>query len=375
MDDSKTIYTNDGISIPYLEKKAENFLDKTTFIFGGTGSGKTTIIEEIMWMCKDKIPNYIVIVPQTSAELYRKKLPDRCIKDDLTKKMLIKIWNRQTDMTKCYNIAKDPKVLESLFNKVGNKQANLMIQAVNISANSHIDKIRRRTDLNFAQKRAQETAIEVSRSEAIRQIYKDTIRDNKDLLMKKNLSMMEETAVEYLDVNPRIMLIIDDCSEKIASWMGFFKKGEVNIFESILFRGRWNYITMVFVSHDDKLIKPELRKGARVTIFTTSQSLIASLQKPQSGYTNQEKKEGMKIAGKLFAGEENGVKTYQKLCYIREDPKPFKYTIANLYPDFELGCGPLKELAEKLPKKEDRLEDNKFIKDILERKKKKKEAY
>ena len=51
--DSKTIYTIEGTPIPWLAKNAYNHLDKTTLIFGGTGSGKTTVIEEILFLLKE----------------------------------------------------------------------------------------------------------------------------------------------------------------------------------------------------------------------------------------------------------------------------------------------------------------------------------
>jgi predicted ATPase len=51
-DDTRDLKTPGGIVVPWLEKTADNYLDKTTFIFGGTGSGKSTIIEEILYLCK-----------------------------------------------------------------------------------------------------------------------------------------------------------------------------------------------------------------------------------------------------------------------------------------------------------------------------------
>ena len=113
--DNKAIFTNKGEPIKWFDKSAKSFLDKTTLVFGGSGSGKTTIIEEILYLCKDSIPNYIVVAPKTSDTAYRGKLPGRCIKEDLTKSKLQKIWQRQYYFTQLYNTANDVNILESLF--------------------------------------------------------------------------------------------------------------------------------------------------------------------------------------------------------------------------------------------------------------------
>jgi type IV secretory pathway VirB4 component len=57
-EERKTLYTSKNEPIRWFERTADCFLDKTTLIFGGTGSGKTTIIEEILYICKDYIPAY-----------------------------------------------------------------------------------------------------------------------------------------------------------------------------------------------------------------------------------------------------------------------------------------------------------------------------
>ena len=60
--DDKTLYTIKDEPIPWLEPKVEEFLDLTTLIFGATGSGKTTIIDQVMYLTKNFIPNCIVFL-------------------------------------------------------------------------------------------------------------------------------------------------------------------------------------------------------------------------------------------------------------------------------------------------------------------------
>jgi len=370
--ESKTIYTAQNDPIPWMPKDYNNHLDKTTLIFGGTGSGKTTIVEDILYLLKDHVPNFLVIVPRTSDAAYRKKLPSRCIKEDLTKDKLEKIWARQFYATQLYNIANDINILKSLFNMVPDRESVVMLEAIKHKANSIFKSIENNSKLEFPQKKSQKTAIEELKLQKEKQIYKDSIRKNKDAYgrLMCDLTPHQIIAIDYIDFNPRLCLIIDDCSEKFQVWMKYFKKNEVNPVESIFYKNRWNYLTLVFAAHDDKLVNTELRKNSRITIYTNSQAFVTSINRSGNGFTPKEKKEAMRYATRVFgddSGKDKGVKNHNKLCYVREAPHPFQYTIANLYPDFQLGCTPLNDLIEKMPKKEDNLVENPFVKDMFKK--------
>jgi len=373
--DDKTTYTEKGEPIKWFNRTVDSFLDKTTLVFGGSGSGKTTAVEEILYLCKNHIPNYLVVAPKTSDTAYRSKLPAKCIKEDLTKKKLKTIWERQYFLTQLYNTANDVNVLESLFKKTSDRRSSAVIFSAAFSARRTIDNIEK-SSFNFAQKKSQINIVKDLCTKKLKKIYKTSIRNNKaklEAMAEANeLDDKEKVALEYLDVNPRLMLIIDDSTEKFQMWMKYFKKGEENIFECIFYKGRWNYITLVFAAHDDKVVPPELRKNARVSYYMTSQALMASINKAQSGFTSQEKKFAQRAADVLFTDDINNIKTHQKLCYIREDPCPFRYMIANLYPDFRLGCAALYELANKMPKNDDGLSSNPYARDIVEQKEKRK---
>lgn len=375
MDDNKTIYTSDGQPIQWLPKDVMNHLDKTTLIFGGTGSGKTTIIEEILYLIKDYVPNVLVIAPKTSDVAYRQKLPSRCIKEDLTKEKLQQIWQRQVFVTQIYNIANDINVLESLFTMAPDRMSLLMIEMVKRKAADMIRTVESST-YDFGKKKAQKEAIEELQLKRIKSIYKDAVKKNMHILenMVSQMNDQQRTAIEYIDLNPRFTLIIDDSTEKFQVWMKYFKKGEINPFECIFYKNRWNFLTLIIAAHDDKYINTELRKNARVTIYTNSQALVTSVERKSNGFTMKEKKQSMAYATRIFGSDDDpntasDIKTHQKMCYVREDARPFKYTIANKYPEFNLGCAPLRNLVEKMPKKDDNLAANPFVKNLIATKK------
>jgi hypothetical protein len=369
VDDSKTIKTPHG-EIKWLPKQKEIYLDKTTLIFGGSGSGKTKIIEEILFLIKDDVPNFIAVADGNSKGVYTSKLPERCIKDNLTKAQLIGIWDRQSSITRCCNIANDIKWLESLYRKVADRETENKIKMYDLSYQSISYKIETSSILNFAQKKDQLAQLIETNTKFKRDFYKSCIRKKADFLKGHQLLDQEKIVLEYFDMNPKLTIILDDVSDKFQKWMGYFKRNETNPFDSIFFQGRHNNITLIFAAHDDKIVDTEFRKNARNVIFTASQTLISSMGRKGNGFSKQEIKKVEAITPIIFGTEDgSGEKKYQKFCYVREDPFPFRYTIANIYPDFLLGSEYLRRLIDNMPKKENEIYHNKFAMAVLKDKK------
>jgi hypothetical protein len=255
--------------------------------------------------------------------------------------------------------------------KAPDRESVVMVNAIAQRAKEMIQEIER-SSLDFGQKKSQTTNIIELRNKRVKSLYKRTIRKHKAQLEKMNLNENEKITLEYLDINPRLMLIIDDCSEQFQVWMKSFKKTEANIFEAIFYRGRWNYITLIFACHDDKIVTPPLRKNSRVTMYTNANTINACVGKPSSGFSAKDKKAIAAIAEKVFGDENSKIKTHQKLCIIRDDPHQYRYTIANLYPEFSLVTQSMAELIDKMPKKERATVHNPFLKEIVQDKPKKK---
>jgi hypothetical protein len=251
---------------------------------------------------------------------------------------------------------------------VPDRESTVMIEAVKRKAADMV-KFIETSQLDHAKKKSQINAINELQFKKIKKIYKDAIAKHKHIFDRifGDLNTQQKTAIEYLDFNPRFLLIIDDSTEKFQVWMKYFKKGEVNPVESIFYKNRHNFLTLVIAAHDDKYINTEFRKNSRLTIYTTSQSLITSADRKANGFTPKEKKSVSKYATRIFGNEDllrGGltIKTHQKLVYVRDDTNPFKYTIANTYPDFYMCCGPTRKLASSMPTKDNNLDANPFVK-------------
>jgi len=362
-----SIYTDDGYEIPWMDWIVDNYIDKNTILLGPTKSGKTYIIKAILYLLRQLIPNVLLVAPKTTQVQYVGLIPEICMLEDLTKDRMEKLWKRQEDAKQAYDIANDMPTLESVFRKCNDRQGLILVEAIKKASSTRIDKIERDPNIEFNAKKTQRSLIEALSKKKMLEIYKKSIRTYREALLKSpHLSIREKIAVEFLDFNPRLLFIIDDCSEMFSNWHAMFPKGKsVNVFECIFFRGRWAMITMIIAAHDDTYLKPGMRKNASNIIWTHTTSLGAYINRPNSGFSLQDKKLMAKVGDRVFTPEVAQGKmtdTLQKMVYTRVTAPAYRYTIAEVHDDFKFGSTKLWEADAKMPRKEADLEQNQFLK-------------
>lgn len=360
-----TMILSDGMKLPYLTKNKKHYLNFTTFLYGATGTGKTTIIKEIMYLLKDDMPNIFVVSPSNeSNDAFTGIIPPRCIRSNITKKWIEALWARQKEVTQLYNCVHELEGLRRIFDKITNnkfiKFEKRLIHETNCAkakiVRGYVSRTAKEIQLNDLVKQ---------KNIALVELYRNAIRANKNKSFSNFtcLTKIEKNLVNYLDINPNLLLIFDDATEYFKDWMKMFGKGDNNIFKSMLYRGRHQKITLIICAHDDKEIDSGLRKNSRVSIFTTSQSAIAHFDRKANAYSPKEKKAVNKIAAELYATTDK--LRYEKLAYVREDPNKFQYCLASLWPSFKLGSSSLWKLNKKLPNSTDgKIDENKFLMDF-----------
>lgn len=369
-DPQKDIQLADGTEVKWFKLSPMYLVDKSIIVVGGTGTGKTTIAMDILYQYKDVIPNVVVITPQTTAEkFYEGLVPSKCIKHDLTKEMLQLMWQRQEDIAMMYNTANRMENLKSLFECSPCPTCQRLIFATIKRAQETIESIQASKHLNFVEKNVQIRTIQDLRNAKLIEYYKLGITRQRDKLATFALTDLQRITLNAYDINPRFLLIVDDCTEKIDKWMKLFKKEDENIFESIAFRGRHIYFTLLFMAHDDKFFTPDLRKGALITIYTSSQSLITAVGRQASGYSSNDKKLVQKISPHIYLTDDPRKKSWNKVCYLREDNSPFRYMLADYHEPFSLGSRMLYELSERISRPS--LDSNDLVDRLTGQKKKK----
>jgi len=350
----KSLWLSDRTKLRWFEKTHEYYLNKTTIIYGRTNSGKSTIIDEIMYLCKDHIPTIFVIAPTNSSNnAYTDKIPSQFILKDLDAEWLDKLLTRQKNSAGAYINANKLEMLKKLFDKVSDSTSQNIELSIIKKADSSIIYLDE-SDIDFSSKKMQKAQILTERDAMLKKIYKTTIRYNKIKLENdRSLTKSQKATLSFLDFNPNIMLILDDCASKFKK---LYKKSSA--IKEIFYEGRHYFFTTIISAQDDKEIDSELRKNTTISIFTTAQSATSNFERASNGYPKHEKLKAKICTDAVFKQDVSDLKHFRKLVYIQNESDPFSYTIADLYDDFRMGSLPMWEYSDRIGKKNDLINKN-----------------
>ena len=353
---NKDILLNDGTVLPCFPKKSANYIDKTIIIYGKRGSGKSTVIDDIMYTCKHVIPSiYVISRTAIANNQYKDKIPNNCVKGEVSKEWLANFVKSQSERAAIYKRANDIKLLETVFLKINDKRAVLVEQMIK-SKTENIIKDIKKSDMNHAKKKESILEIEKLNGQKIYRWYKDVIRANIIKLeeMKKvgQLTRYEICVVDFLDFNPRVMLILEDCAPILKE---FCKDKSV---KDIFYNGRWFYITMIITSQADKEIDSNIRENVDVNIFTKNTAATANFDRSANHYSKTIKKYSEKCIDRVFQTEISGGENHKKLIYLSKTDE-FFYSIADYpLPAFKMGCPALWRADDKISVKRGDSEPN-----------------
>lgn len=363
MDDEKTIYTYENeIPIKNLDRNLANHLDRTTIVYGKTGSGKSYFIRDILHLIQHHIPNVLLITPQSTYEKdYKDIIPEKCVKHDLTRNLMELIWKRQSNVTEIYTMRENLTTIQGLFMRCNDRDAVLSAKAISATAKSIINKINNHRGVSYDERARMIKDVQDQQMRDLRMLYRDVILRYRTRLLAMPLTETEENVLRYINTNPRFLLLIDDCTENFKKWSTYFKKTETDIFESIAFKGRHNFITSIIATHDDIYISPPRRKNAHVSIFTSPQILMSTIARSSSGFSNKDKKEIAEIAQRIFDDENSKVKLHMKFCIVDAVDR-YQYMIAGSYRGIHIGCPSLLELIKRMPQKQKTNSTNPYLK-------------
>ncbi len=306
----------------------EYFLDRTTLLYGESGTGKSFIMIDILYQLKPHVDQIIVISPtDRSNHTYdRGVVPLPCIHYTITSKLLDDIWERQNAFAAVYTKANDRAILESLFNrliKVGKcSEAVESIKAINARLNSF-----KRAMANDEDNKSKISKMESDCQKLIIKIWKHFITKYRSCLSQQDLSRDEQFTLKYLNFNPRLVIVFDDCTDLLMK----FKSHPV--IQKLFYQGRWAYITALFACHTDKALSPEIKKNAFISIFTEETCAHAYFDRK----TNDLDKDAKSRASQACKFAFTPLAKHQKLVWAREEKKFFRWT-ATPRPNLQFGC-------------------------------------
>jgi hypothetical protein len=344
-----------------LPKDHRYFLRKMTLLFGASETGKSTIMDDLLYMLKPYMPTVFAIAPSNKSNgMFDGKLPSKAIKSGSdptqTVKFLESVIARQKDLAEMYNNSNDPKILKPMFDMGSNEKERICETRVIRDAATRLSALADDSSLNLARKKTQRAQIEKTRKKTLVMLYKASIRVNKRRLMSMNINKFQRAALECLDVVPDLLLVFDDCASKFKVWMK-----ESTVLKEIFYEGRQYYITTIITSQDDKEIDSSLRKNSMVSIFTTDQISISNFTRTSNGYPKFIASRAKVCIEKVFKQDEPE-EHFRKLAYINNLAEPFRYFLADLHEDFQMGSKAFWTLNEKMVKgRKKPIETNRFF--------------
>lgn len=310
-------------SLQDLDFNYKLFLDKSTILYGEQKTGKSTIIIDILYHLKPHIDQIIVICPTdrvnhtySGTSRADRVVPLPCIHYTITDKLLTDIWARQEALSAVYNRANKPDVIRSLMNRL-----NL------VEVETAVEKVRESRERFEAEIRAQYTDEEVIKNKLadmeddynrlVTMIYKHHIgRYRSKLASEPDLTPDERFTLKYLNINPRLVLIFDDCTDLL------WKFRTHPVMQKIAYQARWSYITTLIACHTDKSLDPAFKKCAFNSFFTEDSCARAYYNRSSNDFDATFKAKARAAMAAAFTPANK----HQKLVWVREDKSFYKFT-------------------------------------------------
>lgn len=334
------------MAVQELKPDYAMFLDKTTVLYGESGTGKSTLMKDILYMLQPHVHQIIVISPADAQNSsYSNIVPKPCIHYDVSEQHLNDIFERQMMLVNVCKLANDESILRGVYSMIPSGKRAMYDEAI------------RSVDKQLAE--LKENASDTTKAEAECKkfqvaIRKHAIGQHARLLYQLPLTENQRFAIEYMNVNPKMVIIFDDCTEKLN------KMKQCEVLQSIFYRGRHAELTCIIGCHTDKTLDTAVKKNTFVTIFTASGAARAYFNRTSSDFDSGTKKKAVRAIENIFCDTAPN----QKLVVVRGNSAFYKYT-ATSREDFRFGSNALWEFCDKVKSADGTLSvSNKFLHDF-----------
>jgi hypothetical protein len=333
----------DPDSVRTIDNDPRNFFLKNIVLLGANKTGKTTLEVDIIFQLRKFIPNVYAFAGTPGAyEALKDIIPERLISKELTIPALEAIYKRQEEAAEVYKTANDINIMQSVFKRVAGKTQQHIEQSILELVNQSMQKITS-SNMGLADKKTQEKAISDIAKSFRTTLYKGIIRKYSKILMKMKLTPAELLAVKFVDFNPNLLLIIDDCGDVLNRQMQNSK-----VFKALFYMYRHVYITPIFALQDDTSLEANLRKQVSLTFFTAQQCASAYFERSSNNFMKDMRMDAANLIRLIFDDKNPTFPKFTKLLYIRDDSIPLRKYLASEHVDFKFGSQALWKFCEKI---------------------------
>tara|TARA_R110002033_G_scaffold55527_3_gene104441 strand:+ start:351 stop:1406 length:1056 start_codon:yes stop_codon:yes gene_type:complete len=332
--DESTSLKSDKLTIPFLPKDYSMYIDKMTTIYGKSNSGKSFLIKEIIKILSPYIPNILVFGSMNIADDYSLYVPENAIIHDLTVDGFKAILARQEQVALLYKEGRNVKKLLKMFDKVATSDEKQTLAKISYKFDKEIGNIKR-LRCEYARKAGKINKLNDIKEKAHREYYQKILKRHKN---DSRFNTHEKAVIQYFDVNPRMLIVMDDCAPILDPL-----KKDMSLIKAA-FQGRHSFITSVFAMQNTTMMPAPLRQNSMLLLFTTSAAVNNFFDNNAAGQKHNHKV-ARQYADAIFGANENH---HKKMAFI-PDQNQFYYTLANVYPPFEFGSRSFRRLMDNLP--------------------------
>lgn len=325
--------------VPRMVPTPQMLLRKSILFFGGSGSGKTFLINHFMFIVKNCFPIVEVYCPTNSQnQSYDGILPPGMIHEKVGLPDVRSVYDRQKIASSMAKIAKNLSTLHKLFIRVMtpiSKEQYVRIRAGQEKEHAEID---RDSSASQGQKKNMRETAKARHEAELRKFYRAQINENiKRLNSFRDLSEEETLALKYRNLNPNALVIFDDAMGEIKSMLAQGKKEHNDTVSEFFYRGRHADVTHWYVFQDDNHLDTGIRNNAFITIFTCPKLAMSYFTKASNKFSKEEVVEAIAIISAILAKyNPDGTPNYKKLVYNRESAVKFTYVQADEHIDFRM---------------------------------------
>lgn len=329
--------------LPLYNFDYKHYIDQAVVAYGETGTGKSFIITDILKQLQPHVDQIFVVSPTdptngTYSETGIVKKP--YIHYTLTIEFLKNIWKRQEALAAIYKSVNKLEVLTSLYKRIHNPRVNEILRKLSEIKHAKIREIKD-TYLEESTRRDKIEELQKTLNEFLSILYKKYINLNRERLMNmQNLSDEEKNTLKFLNINPRTVLVLDDCGSDLKAILNSKKdKAFINKF---FYQGRWAYITLIIACQNDMDIDVNWRKNVSLSFFTSQECASAYFNRANNDVPEKLRKQVKDICreGEILIQEQN----FYKMCYHRKQKKVYK-VLATKHDKFTFGSPLIKDYA------------------------------
>lgn len=293
-----------GDHVNYRPIDADLFLNKSTNLYGGSGTGKTVVLREILTGLQHKIDDFYVFCGTlgVSADAFfgPSNVPSHMLFSSLAMEKVRSIFYLQEARIKLAECAADPEYLAMLAeaNSPGCIIGNLKEALARYrNARSSVSEERVKT---VAKRLCAQLGTVIQRE-----------------LHPERLTFEQNCVAKVIGVNvPNVGIIFDDLAAEIGKLTG----DDLTMLTNLYTKGRHFRITFFVLLQDVTFLKTPLRNNGMINLFTDAISCSRFFENKASGG-----KELLNVAKRVSAQVHAIADNHYVMMYLKGDARPFSF--------------------------------------------------